>query len=358
MLILLDCRPLMIDGPGSERSRFVFSVVSGLSRDPRFQWLLVTGSAGPIPQLPGARVITQSVWPGKLGWRYWYDTQIPRLAKKQRVDWIMTTGGIAAQATQPQCIWMPERADPKESRVYPPLYPGRLTETLHRAKALICYSDRDRNWLAGYDAAVVDKGIVLHPSPAGSAAPLTITGREAVKAEFAAGREYFLADAVMAGEEGLIRLLKAFSLFKKRQLSNLRLVIRGIPDEEMQKKLVTYKYRDDVHWYPSSTAGNHRLLAGAYAAIFLFEKHSLGGAVLDAWKSGVPVIAASGGPLGEEAVLNTDDADPGSLATHLMSLYKDEALRNRLVSLGLHRVRGFSEERTADAVRSILGRSL
>lgn len=301
--------------------------------------------------------MTRRVLPGKAGWQLWYDVQIPRIAKKLKAGLVMMTGGVTAKTTLPQCVWMPERADPIQGRAYP-LYSGRLTETLPRAEALLCYSDHDREWLSRRDEQAAGKLVVVHPSADASAGPLSMGDREEAKAEFAQGREYFLADASAAKEEELIHLLKAFSLFKKRQHSNLQLVIRGVHDEEMQKKLETYKYREDVHWRLPAGAGNHRLMGAAYAGIFLFEGNSLGETVLDAWKSGVPVIGNGEGPLGGEAILSAGDADPGSLAAQLMSVYKDEELRRRLIGLGFARVADFSSGRTVDAVRSVISRSV
>ena len=361
MLILLDCRPLSLSGPDSEKSRLLFSIVTALAGDPRYQWLLLAGPADAVPGLPGTRVIRQRALPGKLGWRVWYDVQIPRLAKKHKVDLVMTTGGVAARSPLPQCLWMPERANPGESRSWPPLYPGRLLDSLHRAGALIGYSDRDKSWLSGRDATVAGKLVTLHPSPVMTTTPLSMDGREAAKTEFAQGREYFLADATEAGEEGLIHLLKAFSLFKRRQHSNLQLLVGGVPDGDQWKKLDSYKYRDDVHWCPPSAAADGRLLAGAYAFLFLFEGNSLGVPILDAWKSGVPVIVTTGGigqDLAGDAVLSADSRDAAALAAHLMSVYKDEGLRSRIIARGQARLGDFDPDRMTGIVRSLIDRSV
>jgi len=361
MLILLDCRPLSLSGPDSEKSRLLYSVVTALARDSGCDWLLVAGPADALPELPGTRLIRQRVLPGRLGWRFWYDVQIPRLAKKYGAGLVMTTGGVVAKTPLPQCCWMPERVDPGKSPSELPLYRHRLVDSLHRAVTMICYSDRDRDRLPARDAKAAGKTVVLHPSPAESAAPLSPDGREAAKREFAQGREYFLADAAAGGEEGLIHLLKAFSLFKRRQHSNLQLLVRGIPPGDQWKKLDTYKYRDDVHPCPPASAADVRLMAGAYAFLHLFEGNSLGRPILDAWKSGVPVIAISGGigeDLAGDAALIVGDPDPASLAAHLMSVYKDEQLRGQLIARGKARLADFDPEHTANTVRSIIRRSV
>ncbi|HEY4110434.1 glycosyltransferase [Puia sp.] len=360
MLILLDCRPLQNAGPDSEKSRLIFSILPALTRDPQLQWLLVADRSRPIPELPGTTLITQRTLPGKLGWRFWYDRQLPRLAKKHKARLVMTTGGVAARSPLPQCCWMPERSDPKKNRPPVPLYAGRLGESLHRAGTLFCYFDRDREWLAARDANAAAKLVVLHPSPAASAAPPTPEGREQAKEEFAAGKEYFFADATAAGEEGVIYLLKAFSLFKKRQHSNLQLVVEGIAAEGLQKKLETYKYREDVHWCPPAAEGDSRLTGGAYATLFLFDEGSLGTPLLNAWNAGIPVIGKAGSPLQDlagDASLGADGADPASLAGHLMSIYKDEQLRNRLINQGQTRVAEFGADRAINAVRSAITRA-
>ena len=356
MLILLDCRPLQIAGPESEKSRLVFSLVAALARDTQFRWLLVADRSTPIPELPGTTLLTLGTAPGSLGWRLWYDRQIPHIAKKHKAGLVMTTGGVAAKVPLPQCIWMPERANPKEGRSLPPLYVRRLEESLHQAGVIFCYSSRDRDWLAAQDPGAADKLALVHPFPSGR--PLTLAGREQTKARFAQGREYFLADASMAGEEGILYLLKAFSLFKKRQHSNLQLVIKGFAAGGLREKLETYKYREDIQWRQPSADDGNDLVAGAYAAVLLFDGYSLGQPVLDAWKSGVPVVGSTGGVFRElagEAMLGVDIGDPASLASQLMSIYKDETLRDRLIRQGLTRVANFDPERTLSAVRSAIG---
>jgi len=359
MRILLDCRPLQIAGPDSEKSRLIYAVVTAFSGDPGVQWLLVAGSDQVVPAIPGATVVTQRAWPYSLGWRMWYDAQVPRLVKKYRPDLVMTTGGVAIETRIPQCVWMPERADSRKGQGYVPPYAERLIESLERAKAIFCYSERDRDWLAGQAPSAVGKTVVLHSWPDLSVDALSLPERERVKTQFAGGKEYFFADAAAAGEEGIIHLLKAFSLFKKRQLSNLQLIVMGVAAEGLQKKLETYKYREEVHWCSPLAAEEGRLKAGAYASLLLYGGgSSLGAPLLDAWKSGVPVIVTTGGPfqeLGGDAVLAADGADPAALATQLMSVYKDEALRGRLVGQGLTRVAGYTPERTVNAVRAAIG---
>lgn len=370
MLILLDCRPLQYAGPDSEKSRLIFSAVAGLSRTEAVTWLFVVDhSYQPemLPDLAGAgilshaSILTRRALPGRAGWRLWYDWQIPRLARHHKADLVMLTAGIAAaDPAVPQCLWMPERANPAEGdtgKRYPSIYTGRLAASLQRAAAVFCFSQRDRAWLAGRYPAGKEKILVLQTVPAEGVSPSAATEKEKIKAGYVQGREYFLADLTGAGEEEAINLLKAFSLFKKRQLSNMQLVLTGrtsMSAAGMKEKLKTYKYRQDVHWPDDLPETEEWGLRGAaYAALFPADRNTLGTPLLNAWAAGVPAIVINGGLLQEMAgrsALGAIAGDPAALAAQLMLIYKDEGLRRDLIAGGLDRLGAFRRERALDGV--------
>jgi glycosyltransferase involved in cell wall biosynthesis len=390
MLILLDCRPLFAEGLDSERTRFIFSTVAALSRDKAVKWLfLADRSYQPplIPDLAGSSVLVHRAFPGRMGWRLWYDRLIPRLARKHKVDWIMLTGGVAAgrkvigagvagggvvgpgiagggvigPGTIPQCLWMPERANPAEGKGYLPLYAARLRESLSRAALLFCFSAADRSWLGGQvlgmDPARFE---IVSAWPSEVIAPLTTSEKEAIKQQFAAGKEYFLADVNPTDEEGITQLLKSFSLFKKRQLSNLQLVLAGrkpLPESKFNRLLEAYKYRQDIHWCESGDM-EKRLTGAAYALLLPFETKTVGIPLLNAWKAEVPVIIEKNSGLRDmagEGVLVADKGDPTSLAGHLMAVYKDEEMRKDLIAKGRQRAAGYSAQQTVARVAAGLG---
>ncbi len=364
MLILLDCRPLQYAGPGSEKSRLIFSAVAALAREQAVKWLFVVDHSyrpETLPDLAGASILIRRALPGRAGWKLWYDWQIPRLARQHKADAVMLTAGTAAvHSPVTQCLWMPERANPAEGDLgkrYPSIYPVRLEASLQRAAAVFCFSQRDRTWLAGRYRIGEEKIIVVPAVPAEEVAGLTTAEKEKIKQRYVQGKEYFLADMTGAGEKAAMDLLKAFSLFKKRQLSNMQLVFTGRMSGaagEIRRRLETYKYRLDVHWpdeLPQAEEG--RLAAAAYAALFPVDGNTLGASLLNAWKTGVPVIAVNGGLLEElagGAALGAVAGDPASLAARLMLIYKDENLRGDLIAGGLDRLGAFSRERALDII--------
>jgi glycosyltransferase involved in cell wall biosynthesis len=366
MLILLDCRPLQKAGSDRERSRFIWSVAAALSRKEGIEWLLLMDhryKAGSVPDLPASStLLVERALPGRAGWRLWYDWQIPRLAQKHKVDLIMLTGGTAAgQVRAPQLIWMPARTNPEEmgSRQYDqPLYLPRLEESMRRAESVFCFSEKDRVWLGEAGRTGTGKVIALWPSPSEGLYISDGPEREMVKTEYANGKEFFFADVTGADEEGVLTLLRAFSLFKKRQLSNLQLVIAGEKMRGIMERLGTYKYRKDLHWHRLTDEASKRCMAAAYAALLLFDGESLGRPVHDAWKTGVPVIVHPGGRLLEiagNAALSTGDGNAAGLAGAMMSLYKDEALRSNLIARGFSRLGELGSHPPAAQVWSAIG---
>lgn len=343
-------------GPDAEKSRLIFSAAAALSAAEGVEWLLVVDHRyrqGLFPSLPGRTMVRRAL-PGRVGQRHWYDRQLPRLAKRQRVDRVWLTGGIAGPAgglEVPVCLWMPERANPDEwigPRNGNMVYRSRLKASLALAGEVICYSERDRIWLEGIGAGGKEKIRVCTVAAGESAGVMPDAAREKVKAEHTQGKEYFLADLSGCGEEDAMNLLKAFSLFKRRQQSGMRLVLAGRMKAtgEIAERLKTYKYRQDVDW--AADAGNtERLgLAGAaYAVILPVEGNSLGTTLLDRWKTGVPVIAVNGGifeDMAQGAVLAVAPGDPTSLAGQLMRIYKEEDLRRELIGKGFERLRNYS----------------
>lgn len=381
MRIMLDCRPLQLAGSDSEKYRLIVSAVAALSGDQAVECLLLVDHTYRPGLLPGldsdqARLLMVRSFPGPLGWKLWYDWQLPRLVKRHKPDLLMLTGGVTAKPSGArQCVWMPVFANPKEAAVMPAgstvsIYAARLGNSMRQAETIFCFSEKDRNWLAGrghIDAANI---VVVRPSASPAIHPLPVSDKDAIKQRYTGGKEYFFVPAAGATggvrEDQVVQLLKAFSLFKKRQLSNLQLVLGGAHTESLRARLETYKYRGDIHWVDTAAihpaaAGLDDIISAAYAALFLFEDDSLGTTLLNAWKARVPALVARGSRLRELA----DDAaviagvdDPAALAGYMMSVYKDETQRNALIEKGTSQLPGFDPSPSLAAIQTVISREI
>jgi len=364
MFMLLDGRPLQYAAPDNERTLLILRIVGSLAREHGVKCLLLvdqTWRPGSLPGIAEEEVLIKRAFPGGIGWRLWYDWQIPRTVRKQRPSMVMLTGGIAAGPLPvPQTIWLPVCANPKEIKKPVTLYAPRLAETIRRGDSFFCFSEKDREWLVSGGRVAEDRLGTIRPWPTVSAKPLSHDDRTAIKDRFAHGKEYFFADMSETGEEEIVHLLKAFSIFKKRQLSNLQLVVAGEPRGDIKEKLETYKYRQDVHWCGPSDVRDGRVPAAAYSALYLSSDDSPGTPVIDSWATGVPVVVTAGTRLAEmagDAALATSSEDPTALAGHLMSVYKDEILRGRLIEKGFSRLPEFAAGQTIARVWAVIDRA-
>jgi len=154
-----------------------------------------------------------------------------------------------------------------------------------------------------------------------------------IKQQYTEGREYFICTNRGYSNDVIINLLKAFSLFKKRQRSNWKLVITesmASENNDLYTLLQTYKYREDVVLTGVvKEAESTQLIASAYAAVYPDVSNSFYTSLLQSLKCGVPCTTAASKVVEEacqDAALYFDPANPTDIADKLMLLYKDEAL--------------------------------
>ena len=300
MRILIDVRPLQAEGAGSERSRFLLSCISGLSALKGVEWVYLLNEGEDLPLPAGEKVMPKGLF-----------RRIAGIAKEQGADLVMMTDGKEARTSQAQCWWLKER---------PVLRVGTGAE------------------------------VVVPLAPGEGIVPLSMEERALAKGRIAEGKEYFFVDIAGVPPAEVIEMLKAFSLFKKRQLSNMKLVLAGGKDKELAGKLDSYKYRQDVILHPG---GDGMLVGGAYAMVRLAERGSWGIDVLNAWKAGVPVILAEAGENGD--MLRVVKGDPALMAEGLKTLYKDERYRGELIEKGRLAVAGAGIDRTVAMIWEAIG---
>jgi glycosyltransferase involved in cell wall biosynthesis len=194
---------------------------------------------------------------------------------------------------------------------------------------------------------------VLHGAPPEQ--NLEVQDAQLVKDRFTDGAEYFLYHGAFNDIDAAILLLKAFSRFKRRQKSSWKLVLA--PEEspgKLEELLATYKYRHDVVMVHSpGPEVVQALYAGAYCFVQPAAPTYFGTALLRALSWGLPIIATGASrEWAGSAALYFDDDNEESLAEHLMALYKDEALRQKLVQAATKQAAEFSWQPLIDAICS------
>jgi len=293
-------------------------------------------------------------------WKLWYDIKVPALLRKYKADVFVSCDGFCSLGTKvPQCLMVHDLAFlhypsliPKSHLLYYKRYTPKM---LAKAKAITTASAFSKNDIIDQYVVSADKINVVYNAAKEIFEPLTDEEKQATKAKYTGRKEYFIYAGAIHPRKNLVNLLKAFSLFKKRQQSSMKLVLTGRlawKYDSFVKNLKTYKYRDDV--VMTGYVGEEeikKLIGSAYAMVYpsLFE--GFGVPVLEAMQSDVPVITSINSSMQEiakEAALYADPESPADIAEKMMLLYKDEKLRSQLIEKGRVTGKQYSWEQSAE----------
>jgi glycosyltransferase involved in cell wall biosynthesis len=299
-------------------------------------------------------------------WKYWYDLRIPRLLKKHKADVFFSPDGICSLQTKlPQVLAIHDLAFlhypefmPKTQQWF---YKHYTPAFIQKAKKIITVSSFSRSDLIRHYPFAKDKTEVVYNAADPSFRPFSWTEKEAWKENFTEGREYFLYVGSVHPRKNLINLLKAFSGFKKRQKTNMQLVIAGRmawQHEDFSQSLSTFKYRNDVKLTGYVSQDDLvKMMGSAYALIYPSVWEGFGMPVLEAMQAGVPVLCSGTSALPEiaaDAALFFDPLKPDDMGLQMAHVYKDEQARSLMIERGLVRAASFSWSQSCKQVREIL----
>jgi glycosyltransferase involved in cell wall biosynthesis len=161
---------------------------------------------------------------------------------------------------------------------------------------------------------------------------------QTIKETYTHGKDYFVFIGNLDLPHQLIELLKAFSIFKKWQQSNMRLVLAGATTPytaSIELALTNYKYKEDVVVIKNpSEPEKEQLVSAAYAMVYPCQANSWPDAIIRAVQQRT-VIIASDMPICKTITLAgiwVNDIEPvKGFAEAMQLLYKDEHHKQLLV---------------------------
>ena len=274
---------------------------------------------------------------------FWYNYKLPSLLRRYKADIFIGTNGCCSTNTKlPQCLLITDgifgASRQLAGTTSERFVKKQLPLFLDKANRIIATSLNGRGHIISALPAAAEKITVVYPAAGIGFSTLDWEERELVKGQYTSGKEYFLHGGAINTKNQLVYLLKAFSLFKKRQKSNMQLLLAGhvsLPKNDLKQTLATYKYRDEVKLtgYLSIPAFA-RLLAGAYAMV-----HTGTGTQLpqEAMICGVPLLVTDTPALQEicgDAALYINPGNPIAIAGQMMLVFKDENQRNSMIKKG------------------------
>jgi glycosyltransferase involved in cell wall biosynthesis len=317
--------------------------------DKRF---LLSGNIIPVVTGPAAR--------HPLLWKFWYDIKVTAALKKHKADVFLSPDGFCSLTTSvPQCIAVHDLSFlhfPSHIKKSHLLFYKRYTpKFLAKAKTIITVSDFSKEDIVKHYKTPEEKINVVYSAAKEIFKPVAEKVKEEVKNKYTEGKEYFIYIGAIHPRKNLLNILKAFSLFKKRQQSNFKLIIAGRlawKNDTLAENLKTYKYKGDVIMtgYVAETELVN-LLASAYCLMYPSLYEGFGVPPLEAMQCNVPVITSQSSSMQEicgDAALYADPQNYTDIADKMMQVYKDETLRNELIKKGRDMCKKYSWDKTAE----------
>lgn len=185
--------------------------------------------------------------------------------------------------------------------------------------------------------------------------PLTWEEKQQTQDSYADGFQYFLFVGGVHPRKNVMGLLKAFSIFKKWQQSNFKLLIAGRlawQFNDVVEKLKTYKYKDDVvllDYVPEKKLA--KLVASAYAVVYPSFFEGFGVPIIEAMQSKTAVITSNVSSMPEiagDAALLCNPNEHEDIAKQMLTLYKDENLKQQLITKGVEQASKFTWQKTSN----------
>ena len=289
----------------------------------------------------------------------WFEWSIPFMLRKYKIDLFLSPDSYMSLSTKvPTCLVIHDLAFEHypehfvlSHRLYWKHYSPLFARKAKRIATVSTFSKSDISKRYGIDPANID---VVYNGAHDEYRPLSIDEREAAKKLYADGCEYFVFAGALHPRKNIVNLLKAFVAFKQRQRTNMKLVIAGRPAwkyEEVEQMRTTMPFHDDVKWVGYMNVDElSRVIGGAYALMYASLFEGFGIPILEALQCDVPAIVSNTSSMPEvagDAALLVDPSDPLDIADKMHLLYKDEALRTRLINNARQQIKKFSWESSA-----------
>jgi glycosyltransferase involved in cell wall biosynthesis len=305
-----------------------------------------------------------------LGFLYWYNLRLPMALRKYKPDVLVQPYGFCSFTTRiPQVMVVHDvsfkhfpQFVPAYHRWFYQLFTGSF---INKATQLATVSDFSAKDIIQYYPKAAGKISVVYSAAKPFFQPLDYEAKAAVKAQYANDCEYFLFTGGIHPRKNLLNLLKAFSVFKKWQRSNMKLLVVGRKAwqyEDVLEKLSSYKFREDVVLLDYLDEQElAKITASAYAAVYPSFWEGFGVPIVEAMQSGVPIITSNTSAMpetGGDAGLYGDPADPNAIGQLMVQVYRDEQMRSRLIAKGLEQAKQFSWERSADLLWQSLEKAM
>lgn len=305
--------------------------------------------------------------------RIWYHIKIPAALKKHKADIFISEKLVSLKTKIPQLLIAPDLSFLHQpsfiNKKHLDFYKKNTPRFINKADTIIVYSQFLKNEIIKRYKTDEKRIEVIYKETNDHFNPLSYEEKEVIKEKYADGNEYFIYKGTISKQQNLMNLLKAFSVFKKRQKSKMHLIIignSGIGYKEFMESLRLFRFHNEVKVLENIPINEmSKMIASAYSMIFVPLYETVFTQPLEAMKCEIPVIVSSTGALPEfcgDAALYCDPENYKDIAEKMMLIFKDEKGRKELIEKGKIQIKKFpsggSLETTFQIIESLARKTL
>lgn len=295
-------------------------------------------------------------------WYLFFEWGIPPVLKKHQADIFFSPDGWLSLRTKTPSIPVihdlnffhnPQWIEWAPMKYYNFFFPRFIKKAQH----IITVSEFSKNDICDrFQVDRKDVSIAYNGSSEGFA-PLMENKKEKVRKKYAAGKQFFLFVGLVHPRKNLLRTIEAFTLFKRKTESDLKLLIVGSTKymtDDVKKVYEHSEVKNDIYFcgrLPDSEL--KKVTASALAQVYVSLFEGFGIPILEAMNCETPVITSTTSSMpevGGDAVLYADPYSIESISEAMIKIFKDEKLRKSLIKKsGVQRTK-FSWDKTASLV--------
>lgn len=299
----------------------------------------------------------------------WFDWSLPRALKREKIDLFFSPDGFLSLRTNcPQVNVIHDLNflhNPKDLPLrFRWFYNRYFPKYAKISKHILTVSHYSKQDIVTSYSLPEGKTTVAWNGISDSYHPLLPEEIQMNKEKYAEGSPYFLFVGALHPRKNLKTLLQAFQAFREDGNEG-KLVVVGenlFLKNHQQAKSVSERFKKDIYFtgYLSQSELS-KVMASALALVFIPYFEGFGIPLVEAMRSGVPVIAGNLTSLPEivgDAGILVDPFNVNEIVETMKRIKEDKALRSQLIQKGFERSTLFSWDITAEKVWSVLENEL
>jgi glycosyltransferase involved in cell wall biosynthesis len=290
---------------------------------------------------------------------YWFGIALKKAIKKYEIDVFFSPDGyLSLGSTVPQISVIHDinfehypMDLPFSARIYLRKYFPLFARKASKILTVSNYSKEDisKTYSIGHD-----KITVAWNGASEVFKPLSEIEKELTRKNFTQDKPYFIFVGAIHPRKNVKRMIEAFVQFKEKSKSTMQFVIVGESLWKNSTMNLTDSQRSDIQFTGHLALDElAKVMASAFALIYVPYFEGFGIPLLEAMQCGVPILAGNKTSLPEVAGKAAIYCDPFSvqdIADKMLELTESEFLRDELIANGLERSKLFSWDKASEIV--------